>query len=277
MKKVDKAIASEANLLIAVLLFIGTFFIFFLGLKINHWDENKFLVLASIVVSAMVAFGDFDSVKIQTTKLILFRGTETGVRAPTGFYFLFWFWTLDKSETQSKQKFGLTFLAFPCQAKGGKVLKAGGKGRWRISNEVVYKNEDAETILETILELVQKTTMRLTATLDYSTIKRTDPQILGQDLGEKVLADGIFKDECIKLGVEITSLILDAIAEDLKQENLDAYFDQLMKKAKSEYPDGHRFTHNELKEIKADVQVQIGRAKKIIANTDLLGRYNIDE
>ncbi len=276
-KSIDKVIASEANLLIAVLLFIAIFFVFLLALKADNWNHNKFFLLANIIVSAITAFGDYDSVDILSTRLLLFRGTETGIRAKPGFYFTFWFWRLSVAEGQSKEKFDLEIPSFRCQDKKSKVLKSGGSGRWKIREDSEqYKLQDAKTIPLTLVILVQKTAMRLTATLLYRSDDSDKPQIMGEDLGEKILIDDIFTSECEKLGIEFTSLILDAIAENLEQENINSYTEELIAIEKSRYREPENLTHEQLEDIRSSVQVQIGRARKIITDSPILGRYDID-
>lgn len=239
----------------------------------------KTSVLISVVLSAIVAFGDTDSVDILTDKMLLFRGKETGKRVPPGSpYFLFFLWSLDESEKQSKAIEDINIPFFSCQDNKRKVLKGEGDGKIRVKPglEDQYKLQDAKSMPDSLAKLVVRTAKRITPTLPYKSKNAGDAQIMGEDLGDRVLQDKTFQRECEKWGIEFTSLIIDVIADDLKQENLLSYANELREEAKAEYSENHQFTHQELEDIEARVQTMIGRARRIITNSAILGRYNID-
>ena len=69
----EKAIASNANILIAVLIWILGFFILWVGMKLSgiEWMSSKIMIIIAIIVSGIFAFGDYDRVELFTNKKIL--------------------------------------------------------------------------------------------------------------------------------------------------------------------------------------------------------------
>ncbi len=273
----EKAIASNANILIAVLIWILGFFILWVGMKLSgiEWMSSKIMIIIAIIVSGIFAFGDYDRVELFTNKKLLFRGEETPYRAESGFFFTFWFWSLDVKEVQTIEKLDVVISSFDCQDKNGKALKSEGNGDWKIVSRNRYELFDANKMVENLDSLIKKTTIKEAAKLPYRAKTAGQAQILGEELGTLVLANAKFKSECRRYGVRFTNLIINAIAADLVQENLNAYAKELFEEEKAKYPTDWKFTHKQLEEIEARVQVRVKLAKRIITNSALLGRFDV--
>ena len=240
-----------------------------------EWMSSKIMIIIAIIVSGIFAFGDYDRVELFTNKKLLFRGEETPYRAESGFFFTFWFWSLDVKEVQTIEKLDVVISSFDCQDKNGKALKSEGNGDWKIVSRNRYELFDANKMVENLDSLIKKTTIKEAAKLPYRAKTAGQAQILGEELGTLVLANAKFKSECRRYGVRFTNLIINAIAADLVQENLNAYAKELFEEEKAKYPTDWKFTHKQLEEIEARVQVRVKLAKRIITNSALLGRFDV--
>lgn len=273
-KTINESIASQANILIAVFVWIAGFLLLYIGMRLNGLD-NKLMIMGALLVSAIFAFGDYDRVAILKNKMLLFRGTETGERADPGFYFTFWFWSLDTKEEQTIENLDVVIPAFQCQDKTGKSLTCEGNGDWHVDDSTEnFKLHNASKMEGNLTSLVKRTIKRVLGSLPYRTTTGVG-QIQGEELGSKISGDPIFQAECTKYGVQFHNLIVDAIASDLAQENINSYYDELYEKELKKYPVGHTLTHQQQEEIEARIQIKVNRAKKIISNAPLLGRFDV--
>lgn len=269
-------IISDKNInqpfVIVVWIIVFSLLCFLLGL--NHWI-NKLSVIIALAISGMVAFGDKANVEILTRTQLLFLGQETGVWLQPGPYYLFWIFTLAVSETIKDERKDTVVTSVKCQDQNGMVLLAEFNGDWAIIDTDVarrkYELQDAGLMKTNLESLARRTLIRVIGTLEYKT------HILGQDLGDKVKNDLIFKRECEHTyGIVYTNAIADAISANMDQEAINAYYRALMIEERAKYPNNHQFTHAELQDIEANIQVKLNKAKKIITNSPLLGRFEAD-
>lgn len=242
-----------------------------LGLKWNH----SFWKLVSFLVSIILITTRNQTIPIMTKKKVLFMGEETGLWIGPGFWFIPFFLSTAESEIQKIEKKDVVVPVFQCQDKKGKVLNVEANGDWKIGEtpeeEDKYKNQDAEAMPGNLRNLIKRTAIRVCGKLVYK------DEIMGENVGEKVLIDEIFTRECRKYGIEFHNLLIEAVAANLEQENLNSYHDELLEKEKSQYPQGHIFTHEELQDIEDRIQVKLKVARKIITNSALLGRYDVND
>lgn len=264
---------ATANILFATAVFI---ILFFAQAFVLYWydSDSTLMLIAVLASSAIFAFGTKDNVDILHNKLLLFMGEETGFRVSNGLYFTFWgIFRLDKIEEQNIEKKDVVVPTFDCQDINGKPLKGEGNGDWEIEDSAVYKLQPADKMEGNLISLIRRTAMRRTAQLPYKSKTPGSKQIQGEELGELVLNDGVFKRECKKYGIKFSNLIVDAIAADLKQEGTNAYSEEIYKKEIAKYPAGHKFSHAEIEAIQARVQVQTDKAERIITNADVIVRH----
>lgn len=240
--------------------------------------SGKFWKIISIIAGAVVAFGDTTRVPILSAGLLLFNGEEVksgknSVWLSPGMYFTFYLFKVSQKEAQVMEKRDVIIHSFDCQSKDGKVITAEANGDWFISNnpeaEDIFKLQDESKMEGNLQMLIKRTTLRVCGGLDYY------KEILGENIGENVLKDDIFKRECKRYGIEFHNLLIQVLAKDLNQENINTYSDELRKKFKKEFPKNHKFTSEELEKIDEKIQVQLKLAKKIITDSPLLGRYDI--
>jgi hypothetical protein len=252
----------------AVIVWIVLFLIIFFLLKLVGF-EGKFWTATALVLGGLIALADIGRIPIMHSKQLLLLGVQTGVWLDEGFYFLFFVFTLDDTEEQSVENKDVIVPVFPCQDKDGKVLNAEANGDYQIINHDAYKLHDVNVMLTNLTSLIRRTMVRVCGTIVYKT------DILGKDLGHRILADHIFIRECAQYGIKFGNVIADAIASDLTQEGINAYAKELMVQFKSEYPQGHVFTHKELSDLYDKIAVQLKTAQRIITNSPTFVRTNV--
>lgn len=273
---IDEMVGGPQNILVAVIIWIVAFVLLWILLLFAEWD-NRFMIALALIASAIIAFGDSDSVEILKLKLLLFRGQETGKKVLSGFYFTFWIYTLDKTEEQTTEKMDVVIAEFNCQDKTGKNLKVKGNGDYRITNEDKFKLNDTKTMKENLASLVERTAIKVLGKLPYRAKNTGEEQIVGEDLASKIIQDIVFKRECRRYGIRFSNLIIAAIAADLTQENINSYYNELYEKELVKYEGREKPNHKEMQEIEERIQVKMKLARKIITNSPLLGRYDIQE
>lgn len=267
----------DVNYPFAVLVWVISFLIlrFFINLAGFPDSDNKTYTIIELIVSALFAFGDNSTIPILTRKKLLFLGQETGVWLDPGFYFLFWIFSLAEGETQKDERKDTIVEGVKCQDKNGKVMIADANGDWAIGNDEESRQKyllQPEDKMKTNLEsLVKRTLVMVLGGRVYKT------HILGQDLGSEILKNPKFIEECGRYGIVYTNMIAVAIAFNMDQEAINSYHEEVLAAQKAKYPTGHKFTHKELQEIEENVQVIIGKARRIITNSALLGRYDVKE
>lgn len=262
----------NTNYPFAVVVWILTFsFFYFLCWVVDLTGE--YYALGCFIVGALVAFGDTDRVPIMTEKLLLLNGTEVkdengeSVWVGPGLYFTFWLFSFAKGEHQDMEIRDVITPAFNCQSKNKGILIE-ANGDWKIVNHDRFKIQKEDRVEPNLISLIKRTLIRICGIRNYET------QILGNNLGEAVMSDTFFLRECARYGVEFENMIVDVIPSDLKQENLNSYARELLAEEKANYPVGHAFTKDEIKEMNEAVQVKLGQAKKIISNSPLVGRFD---
>ena len=261
------------NYLFAAVSIIILYFVILLTFNWGFKWYHPFWRFISFVASIILVATRNQTIPIMTKKKVLLAGEETDIWIGPGFWFIPLFFSTAESEVQKVEKKDIVVPIFQCQDKKGKVLNVDANGDWKITEtpeaEDRYKNQDAEAMPDNLRFLIKRTAERVCAKMIYK------DEILGENVGEKVLEDTIFIRECNKYGIAFTNLLITAIAANLDQENLNAYHDELLEKEKSEYPVGHIFTHQELQDIEDRIQVKLKVARKIITNSALLGRYDV--
>lgn len=237
--------------------------------------DNKFWLTLSFITGAIFAFGDRTHVPILSRGLVTFNDEEVkdgddSLWLDPGMYFTFFLFKINNKEAQKTERRDVVIAPFECQDKNRFGLTAEANGDWIIIQNDTFKKQDESKMESNLLSLVRRSIIRVFATLDF------DNEIKGKELGSIVEKDPTFVKECKKYGIEFHNLIVDCVPSDLKQENLNAYARKLFNEEKAKYPAGHPFTHKEIQDINETVQVQIGKAKKIISNSPLMGRFDID-
>lgn len=271
----DKSI----NYPLAAVVWIVASMIFYILFRYVNLD-GKFWILLSFVSGTIIAFADKDKVEILTVGLLQFNGEEVkdengnSVYLDPGWYFTFFFFSINKKESQKMEKRDVIVSALNCQDKGGLVLTAEANGDWVIAADGhdKFKEQDESKMESNLSSLVRRSIIRVFATLDFET------EIKGKDLGDKIQNhDPVFKKECNKYGINFYNLIVDAIPFNLGQENLNSYSKKLFEQEKAKYPAGYKFTHQEIRDIEETIQVKLGQSKKIITSSPLLGRYDVKD
>jgi hypothetical protein len=271
----DKSI----NYPFAAVVWIVVSMIFYILFRYVNLD-GKFWILLSFLSGAIIAFADRDKVAILTVGLLQFNGEEVkdengnSVYLDPGWYFTFFFFSINKKESQKMEKRDVVIPAFNCQDKSRLGLTAEANGDWVIADDGhdKFKEQDESKMESNLSSLVRRSIIRVFATLDFET------EIKGKDLGDKIQNhDPVFERECSKYGIIFHNLIVDAIPSDMRQENLNSYSKRLFEEEKAKYPVGYKFTHQELRDIEETIQIKLGQARKIISNSPLLGRFDVKD
>lgn len=267
-----------SNYLFAVVSIIVYYFIFLALFNLGLNWTSSFWKLISLIISIAIVVSRQESIEIMTRKKLLFLGEELPLWIGPGLWFMPLFFSTAEDETQKVEKKDVIVEAFKCQDNKGKVLVAEANGDWNIDNKIFddgtnsmdrYKNQDASKMESNLVNLIKRTILRITARFSYKN------ELLGENLGEFVLVDQIFVRECEKYGILFHNLLVEVIADNLKQENINSYYDELYEKEIRKYPVGHIFTNEELSMIEERIQVKMELARKIITNSAILGRYDV--
>jgi hypothetical protein len=258
----------SVNYPLAVVVWVISFLIMFLILHLAGWD-NKIMIGIIFILTAFVGFGDLHNVGLLGKQPLLYLGQPTGIWLDSGYYFLFWIFTLGESEAITIEKKDVIVAPFACQDKNGKGVTCEANGDWRIVDEQKYILQDATKMESNLQALIRRTGIRICGGKVYHT------HILGADLGEAILGDGLFQRECKKYGIEFSNLIADGIASDLTQENINSYYNELFILERKKYPANRNLTHQELNDIEDRIQVKMKLANKIISNSPTLGMFNV--
>ena len=274
----EKLISDKSiNYPFAVFVWVVTSLVFYFLCQFVDLD-GKFWTILSFISGAIIAFGDRTQIPILTTGLLLFNKTEevknkdgNSVWLEPGMYFTFFIFSTSKKEHQKKEKQDVIVEPFVCATKSINILVE-ANGDWKISDDGhdKFKEQDESKMESNLESLVRRTLIRVCSALDFHS------EIKGKDLGNQIRHDPIFLRECNKYGIEFYNLIVDAIPSDLATENLNAYSKQLFNEEKLKYPAGYVFSHKEIEEIEQRIQVRLKTAKKIITNSPLLGRYDVE-
>lgn len=271
-----KIIANKAiNYPFAGIVWILVSLIFwFLFLSVGF--DGKFFVVLSFMGGAVIAFGHTTRVPILSRALLLFNGEEVksgndSVWLEPGMYFTFFIFSVSEAEAQHTEKRDVVITPFVCQDKKGKNLLVEANGDFEIVDNDNFKIHKEENMLTNLQSLIKRSIVRVFARLDFFT------EIKGKDVCAVIQQDPVYIRECKKYGIHFHNLIADAIPKDLEQENSNYYYDELYQEEVKKYPPNHQFTHEEIKDINETVQIRIGKARKIVTNSPLLGRFDIKE
>jgi hypothetical protein len=269
MKVVIKSI--WANYAVALLLWFVLFLCFVLGLAFVGIEHETIRNITAAIAAAMVAFGDIATIEPLDHKELLFLGRRTEIWLDPGYYFLFFVFSFFESETQHEEKKDVIVLAFQCQDSKGKTLTVEANGDWEIVDPSTYELFEEKEMVTNLQALIRRTAVRVCGILVYKT------HILGKDLGERILENPIFKRETKKYGIEFSNLLADAVAFDLKQENINSYRSELYEAEVAKYPDGYLLSPEEKKHVEERVEVALGLADKFISDIPVQGKYEIGE
>lgn len=251
-----------------------SFIFWFLFLYVGF--EGRFFLILSFIGGAVIAFGHRTRVPILSRGLLLFNGEEVtsngnSVWLEPGMYFTFFIFSVSEEEAQHTEKRDVVVTPFVCQDKNGKNLYVEANGDYEIVDNDNFKVHVEENMLSNLQSLIKRSIIRVFARLDFF------EDIQGKDVCAVIQEDPVYKRECKKYGIHFHNLIADAISKDLEQENSNYYYNKLYQEEVNKYPPNHQFTHDEIKDINETVQVRIGKAKKIVTNSPLLGRFDVKE
>lgn len=261
----------------AVLVWVIAFlFFYFLCWGVDL--TGRFWSFVCLIVGALVAFGDTNRVPILSESLLLVNGQEVkdeygnSVWVSPGFYFTFWIFSFAEGEHQDMEVRDVIVPAFSCQCLN-KGITVEANGDWEISEHRHdnFKKQKADKMEANLISLIKRTLIRICGIRNY------EKEILNNNLGDAVLTDPFFQRECQKYGIEFENMIVDVVPSDLKQEQLNSYARELFKEEKKKYPVGYTLTKEDIKEINEAIQVRLGQAKKVITNSPVVGRFDIEK
>ncbi|NVN97521.1 hypothetical protein HXX01_04845 [Candidatus Nomurabacteria bacterium] len=239
--------------------------------------HNKLFTILCFLSGIIIAFGHTTRVPILKKGLLLFNGEEVriskdkSVWLSPGMYFTFFLFSISLKELQDMEERDVIVPPFRCQDSNFKNLAAEANGDWEIVEHDKFKKQKEKKMKSNLSSLIKRSIIRICGGLEYGR------DILTGNVSKLVLADPIFKEECERYGISFYNLIIEVISANLEQDDLNAYMDQLDKKARKNYPLGHPFTHEENQDIQANLQVQLKIARRIITNSAIVGRYDIDD
>ncbi len=266
------------NYPLSVIVWMVSFFLLH-GLCLYGDLDGKFWLIGSIVVGALIAFGDRKNVPIMTEKLLIFNGSEVkdefgnSTWVGPGNYFMFWIFSFAEGESDDMEIRNVIVPSFTCQDKTGKSITIDADGDWQISNFDNFKVQKEDKMVSNLISLVKKYVIKACGKIAYKDYIKGDMT----DLGQMVLSDDFFRGECRRYGVEFHNLLVSSVLADLKQENSNAFAKELFEEEKKHYPTGHKFTHQELEDIRNAVQVQLSKAKKVITSSPTVTRIDADD
>ncbi len=252
--------------------------LFFFLLTLAHMAgcNGKVWTFVILLVSAVATFGDNEYVEVMTHKQLLIFGQETDIWVGPGLYFLLFVFSFAKGEDIHEEKKDILIQKINCHDKNGKALLGEINGDWIATDANLYKSFDAKTMSQSLEVLLKRTFIRICGKLPYrSTASNDVKQILGERLGPKLFEDESFNSECKKYGIRFTNIVSDAIASDLKQENLNAYREELYNKEAAKYG-RHHLSKEDIRKINQDVDVALGKAQRIISNAPILPRVDMN-
>lgn len=264
----------------AAVVWIILFFLLLFLCKLAELDGN-FWTFCCFILGGAIAFGDTKRVPILTEKLLLFNGVEVkddqgeSIWVGPGLYFTFWFYSFAEGESIDKEIREVIVPPVKCQDMKGKGITAEGNGDWQVDHNNdgynKFKMYKADQMEANLIALIRRTIIRICGKMIYK------QHILGEQLGEKVMQDSFFIQEINKYGVKFNNLVVEAVATDLAQENLNAYIAELFIKEKAKYGPNHTLTTAEIKEINETVAVWVKRATKVISSSPIMGRMDVDD
>ncbi len=275
----DELVVSEHNPLVAVIACIVAFFLLLGIFYFLLGGITQFKVLVSLAISLLFAFSKEENVEFMTTRMLLYRGIPTGVRATGGKYYIPGFgylWAISDKEVQSLEAFDVEKDGIKCQDNNQKPLFGAYYWKFRISDSTKFKVQNAEKIVATLKFVLERTLMKYSAKLPY----RSAPgkkQILGEDLAEDMKNDEAFKEICSINGLEPIMSIADALASNLDQEGIISYSNELYDIEKAKFPANHILTAAERDKMDEKVDIKMKLVKKIITNSPLLGRFDVGD
>lgn len=263
-----KIISNKAlNYPIAGIVWILSFILLFyfcqhVGLNGNFW------FISCVVVGAIIAFGDRKNIPMMKRRKLMLLGTETEEWLETGNYFLFWIWSTSLEETQTHERDKIIVEPFVFNDCTGKKLLGSINAIWVVGDSAQdkenFKFMDAKTMEEDLKSYLKAKFISVFSTKKY------EEGIRGQEHLH-------FKADDLKVyGVifkELHSLVLSGNPD---QDDVNAQSNRLLEQKMALYGPNYKFSHDELKEINKEIMVQLGKAKQIITNSALLGRYDVD-
>ncbi len=236
------------------------------------WKKVSLLIM---LVGSILTIWESSKLKIDPAQKaqVLFLGEQTGIWLEEGLYFL-WFYQLGLFSlefAQSHRKNDSYVEAFEALDKNRKPTLAHIDADWHIVDSEVYKllrPEDMKRNLETSLR-------KQATTLIGGKVFAT--QLLGFNHGDDMNTPEFKTKMKERFGIEFTHIDCIVNAQNITQEGLNSYAEELTKTYEASYGAGYPFTHKEHEEIANRVQTQIGLAKKFIlkGRGSAVGRYDM--